>query len=465
MTAELFFILLYLAIQLGIGVWISRRIRTESDYLIAGRQLGYVLATFSIFATWFGAETIVGAASTAYDEGVSLGSAEPFGYALCLILMGLVFAVPLWRQGLTTLADLFRTRYSVSVERIAAIILIPSSILWAAAQVRAFGHVISTASTWNVEVAIGLAAGFTILYTMFGGLLVDAITDVMQGVIVLIGLVVLLVFVLVQLDSGPGIAGALQQSKGITLLPHAGSHPLAIAEAWAIPVFGSVLATELVGRIIATRTGVMARRTPLMAAGLYLFAGVIPVTVGLLAAGLGVHIGDSEQVVPLIARELMPTIVYAAFIGAFVSAILSTVDSTLLTASGLLSHNLIVPLARVTDEGTKVLIARGGVILFGLIAYALAVSAEGVFVLVEQASALGSSGAFVVICFALFTRVGGPKAALATLLVGVVSYSVGSMTAFQYPFLLSLALSLFTYLTVAALEGQGGWTVQAAARG
>ena len=158
MTTTLAAVLCYLAVQLGIGVWVSRRIRSESDYLVAGRQLGPVLATFSIFATWFGAETIVGSAGTTWREGLSAASAEPFGYGLCLIVMGLVFAVPLWRRQLTTLADLFRTRYSVPVERLAAVILVPSSILWAAAQIRAFGQVLSTvAPTIALDLAIGVA--------------------------------------------------------------------------------------------------------------------------------------------------------------------------------------------------------------------------------------------------------------------------------------------------------------------
>src|SRR5688572_23893054 len=122
-----------MVLQFGIGLWVSRRIRSESDYLLAGRQLTLGLATFSIYATWFGAETIVGSAGRAYRDGVSFGSAEPFGYGLCIALMGLIFAAPLWRRGLTTLADLYRERYSVMAERVAAVILIPSSVLWAAA--------------------------------------------------------------------------------------------------------------------------------------------------------------------------------------------------------------------------------------------------------------------------------------------------------------------------------------------
>lgn len=176
-------IVAYLGVQFGIGLWASRRVRTEDDDLVAGRRLGYPLAVFSLFATWFGAETVMGAAGRTYAQGLSLTSAEPFGYALCLFLLGLVFAAPLCRRGLTTLADLFRQRYSPGVERLAALLLIPSSLLWAAAQMRAFGQVLSHASALPVDAALIVAAGFCVLYTAFGGLLADAVTDLVQGVL------------------------------------------------------------------------------------------------------------------------------------------------------------------------------------------------------------------------------------------------------------------------------------------
>jgi SSS family transporter len=453
MTPTLVLVLLYMLLQLGIGVWVSRRIRTESDYIIAGRSLGYTLATFSIFATWFGAETVVGSAGNAYSGGVSLGSAEPFGYGLCLILMGLIFAVPLWRRRLTTLADLFRTRFSPTVERVAALILVPSSILWAAAQVRAFGQILSTASAgWNVELAIGIAAVFTITYTMFGGLLVDAITDVIQGVVVTIGLAVVFALVVLELGGLEGFRGALQQSQGFALLPREQMSGWAIAEEWAIPIFGSVIATELVGRIIATRTAHVARSSSLMAGAMYIMVGTIPLLIGLVAVAFPLELNHAEQVVPVVARELLPTIAYAAFVGAVISAILSTVDSTLLTASALFSHNLVVPIVRITDERRKVLVARGGVFLFGIVAYLLALTAEGVFALVEQASAFGSAGALVVVCFGLFTSFGGRKAALVTLVAGTAGYLAFAAAQVTTPFLNSLALSLACYLLIAAIE-------------
>ena len=445
----------YLAIQFAIGFWVSRSIRTEDDYLLAGRKLGYPLAIFSIFATWFGAETIVGSGSRAYREGVSLASSEPFAYALCLILMGLVFAVPLWHRRLTTLADLFRTRYSVTVERLAAITLIPSSVLWAAAQVRAFGSVLATSSPLETEAAVAVAAAVVIAYTVFGGLMADAMTDVVQGVILILGLVVLGAVVLDDVGGIRGAAAAIAAGGRIKL----GSLPdgplLATLERWAIPVCGSVVATELVARIIATPTPTVARRSALIAGVMYLMVGLIPVFIGVVGLTPSSPLSDPEQLIPALALDLLPTALYAAFVGAFISGILSTVDSTLLVPAALLSHNLVMPLLRSQDERLKVRLARAGVVTFGVLAFFLARHAKGVFALVEQASAFGSAGSLVVVSFGLFTRWGGARTAAATLVAGVAVYVLGVAAAWSYPFLVSLAASLGTYGLGAILEKPG----------
>jgi Na+/proline symporter len=445
-------ITLYMVLQFGIGVWVSRRIRTEADYILAGRTLGYALTTFSIFATWFGAETIVGSAGRAYRDGVSIGSAEPFGYGLCLILMGLIFAAPLWRRQLTTLADLYRQRFSPGAERLAAILLIPGSVLWAAAQIRAFGHVLSISSDGlNVETALAIAAGFTILYTAFGGMLADAITDVIQGLLLAVGLVILLIAVLPHVGGGPNQI-AFDPARVNLLPPHESG--LAILERWAIPVAGSVIATELVGRVLAARSPLVARRSALLAGGMYIALGAIPLLIGVIGPQIAPNLADGEQLLPYIARNVLPGALYVVFAGALISAILSTVDSTLLVSSALLSHNIVMPLLRITDERTKVLVARAGVLTFGVGAYFFARGASGVFELVEEASAFGSAGALVTVAFGLFTTWGGGRTAIATLAAGVGSYVAASVIGSETPFLLSLVASLGCYLVGAALERQ-----------
>lgn len=433
-------ILGYVVLQLAVGAWVSRRVRTEEDYLVAGRRLGLPLATFTIFATWFGAETCIGAAGSIYEHGLAGGRADPFGYLLCLVLMGFVFAVPLWKRRLTTFADFFRVRYSPAVERLAVLLIVPGSLLWGAAQIRAFGQVLSASSGIDVGWTISLAAGVVIVYTMSGGLLADAWTDVVQGIALIVGLGVLLGAVAAK--NGVAVFTAIEPAR----LNLFGGGFLENLEAWAIPVLGSAIAAELVARIIASRSPQVAQRATFTAAGVYLLVGLVPVALGLAGAALVPGLEHPEQILPQLAQRYLPGMLYAVFAGALVSAILSTVDSTLLVAASLVSHNIVVPLRRGMTERGKVRVARAGVAVFGILAYVLAMHAEGVYALVEEASAFGSAGIVVVTVLGLFTRFGGAGSALAALAGGVATWVLGAYVLdVAYPYLASLAVALAAY--------------------
>lgn len=321
-------------------------------------------------------------------------------------------------------------------------LLVPSSVLWAGAQIRAFGQVLATVSPISSETAIGIAALFVVAYTMFGGMLADAITDVIQGIVLSLGLAVMLIAVVLQAGGVEASLRLVMSSGKIDLAPATAGPWYTTLEAWAIPVLGSVAATEVVSRVIASRSAVVAQRASLAAGGLYLGVGSIPVMIALVGGPVVGPMGDPEQLLPTIARDLLPTVFFAIFAGGLISAILSTVDSTLLVASGLVSHNLIVPLARITDERTKVRLARAGVVIFGLCAYALALHAQGVFALVQEASAFGSAGIVVTVGFALFTQAGSPRTAAATLLGGILGYVGARMIELPIPFLTSLVVAL-----------------------
>jgi SSS family transporter len=440
----------YIAAQLAIGVAVSRRIRTEDDYLVAGRSLGPVLATFTVFATWFGAETCIGAAGAVYEHGLAGGSSDPFGYGICIIVTGLVFAVPLWRLRLTTLADLFRLRFDASVERLAVLLLVPTSLFWAAAQVRAFGQVLSAASGVETEVTVTVAAAVVIAYTICGGLLADAWTDVVQGFALIVGIAAL--FIAVAKAEGLGLLASLD--PGALDVRGAGEPSLlAIAEEWAVPVVGSMVAAEIVARMVATRSAAVARNATVVAGGAYLVIGLVPVALGLVGALVLPGLDDPEQILPLLAQRYLSTGLFVLFAGALVSAILSTVDSALLVAAGLVSHNLIAPLRPALDERGKVRLARLCVACFGIVAYVMAMRAERVYELVEQASAFGSAGIVTVVAFGLFTPLGGTASAVASLLGGVITWVAGAYVLdLPYPYLTSLAVAAGGYV-LAALAG------------
>ena len=441
-------VLLYIVAQLGIAFWFSHRNRNEVDYLLAGRSLGPWMATFTVFATWFGAETCVGAAGEAYAHGISGVIADPFGYTAGIVLTGVFFAGVLWRRGIVTLADLFRQRYGIGVERLAAIIMIPGSVMWAAAQIRAFGQVLASASDLGLLAAITLAAAVVIAYTAIGGMWADAVTDLVQGIVLIAGVLALgAVFVSL------GGLRELAALPAASFDPMRGRSAVSLLDTLAVPIFSTIAAQELVSRVLAVRGARLARRATVAAGALYLSIGMLPVAIGLGAAGIIGAGRNHEQVLALFAQQQLPMPLYVLFLGALVSAILSTLSGALLVAGSLAAHNVLLPLAPRMTEKTKLRANRWAVIAFGVIAYFIALSSESMYALVQESSGLGSAGILIMMLFALWGgRLGGPASAYAALIAGTgVFVLADSVLELQGSYLLALAAALAGYLVCVPL--------------
>lgn len=446
------FIFIYLLLQLGIGYWVSRRISSDTDYFLAGRSLGPFYASMSLFATWFGAETCMGSSAAIFEHGLSGSRADPFGYALCLVLFGLLLAKPLRDMELTTLGDFYRIRYSGAVEKLAVLIMVPTSLLWAAAQVRAFGQILAAVSPLDPVMGVTVAAAFVVAYTFLGGLMGDVITDVLQGFILLLGLLVLFVAVISHMG-GPYEALMQIQMEQLSLLKE-GEGFLARLDTWAVPIFGSLVAQELVSRSLATRSGEIARSSSFWAAGIYLSVGLLPVIIGLLGPHLQVNVPHTDQFLPTLAEMFLSPWAYVFFAGALVSAILSTVDSTILTISAFLTHNLGGSRYYDLSSSSQLRISRLLVVLCGGIAYVLALSADGIYDLVLEASAFGTSGLLVVTVVGVWIKKAGLKrAALFCVLAGIIStLMLRAVPITEAPFITSAGVSLVVFIITALFE-------------
>lgn len=446
-------IIAYIVLQLGIGLAVSRGIRSETDYLVAGRRIGLPLVAFSMFATWFGAETCISASGKFYDEGLFGGTTDPFGYALALFVFGIFLAAPLWRKGLTTLADLFRERFSPGVERFAALMMIPTSVFWAAAQIRAFGQVLDATSGFGVTACVTFAAVVVIVYTCTGGLMADVVTDLIQGAVIIVGLVV--VFSLVWASGEIRFTETWREldPEKLRWFGAEGVSRWEVVELWALTIGGSIVAQELVMRSLGARSASVARNGALLGGGIYLSVGLIPAFLGLMGAQLLPGLENPEHFLPKLAQRFLPPVLFVLFAGALVSAILSTVDSTLLAASSLASHNFLASLKPDLTDRQKLRAARVGVAVFGLIAYGLALGAERIFDLVQQANGVGSAGICVLLIGGLFTRFGGVRAGFAALTAGLGVWIYGTYVgAWACTYLLSLAAAVAGYVVFGMME-------------
>ena len=440
----------YFVVQLGIGWWASRRIAGEVDYLVAGRRLGLWMVAGSLFATWFGAETVMGSSSAIADEGLSGGRADPFGYALCLVGMAFLIAYRMRDHGYVTLGDFFRERYGRLVELLAVVIMVPTSVMWAAAQLLAFGEVIVVVSDIDLQVALIVSLAMVVGYTVLGGLLSDVVTDLFQGAIVIIGLVLLLGFVF----AAAGGIGTAVSSISLDQLHLVGEDEslLAALDSWMVPIVGSLVAQEAISRFLGAKSPSIARKACFAAAGLYLTVGLIPVIIGLIAANLDSNLVFDDTFLPLLAEDLMPPVLFVIFIGALVSAILSTVDSTLLAVSALVTRNIIDPLTPNASERQRVTTARLIVVIAGVAAYVMATGSDSIYGLVETASSYGTAGIAVTVVIGLWSGFGGPRAALAALIAGLAGTVIFGAYYEDVSFILSLIVSAISFVAVAAVE-------------
>ena len=452
MNPVLLGILGYVVVQFAIGAYYSRRMASDRDYITAGRSLTLPLVAFSVFSTWFGAEAIVTSAGEVYSHGLAGGKVDPFGYAAAVVAVGLLLASRLWLTHATTFTDVIRQRFSPAAERLFVIVLLPGSIFWAAAQIRAFGQILSSTSSLDVNQAIVIAAVLVAVYAAVGGLLADAVTDVVQGVVVILGLAVLTALVVANLGGAGASLASVTPDRLIWFGADEGG-AMAIAEKLTITICGSLVSVELISRFLGARSAAVARNGTIIGGVMYLVVGLMPLYIGLVGPNLIAGLAEPEQIVPRTAELLLPVGGYAIFAGALVSAILSVVHAALHAPAAQVSHNIVVRYLPDLGGRGRLTAVRLTVVALSLVALVLALRVERIRDLVEIASAIGSAGAVVVVAFGLFTRIGGSASATATLVTGGVVWAVAKFIfAVPAPYLLALAVSAAVYLVVARAE-------------
>jgi Na+/proline symporter len=446
----------YLVIQLGIGVYAARGVGTEADYVVAGRSVGLVLGMFSMFATNFGAETVIGSSAAVAADGLAGGRADPFGYTICWTLMAIFVAYQLRSREYVTVGDFFRERYGVAIEKLVVVIMVPGSLIWAAAQMMAFGQILSVVSHIAVGHAIIIATTLIVIYTTIGGMKGDILTDFVQSIVIIVGLALLGWFVMRHAGGfGASIATIRPEQLHFT---RPGESLLKRLDVWMIPILGSLVMQEAAGRILSMKSPAMARRAAFGSAAIYLVVGLIPVYIALVGAHFDFTIAHRDEYLPNLAQRLLPLPLFIVFIAALVSAILSTVNSTLLAFATLTSQNLLFPAMKNLTERREILITRGLVLLAGPFTCLLALGGENIFEMAQLSSSLGLAGVLTAFFAGLWVKRGGALAAGLGLVTGMTVSLLGSVAfdeAWDAPFLYSVAAAIAAHAVGIGVERSG----------
>jgi SSS family transporter len=429
----IWFVILYLLFSVGVGIYASTRVHNSRDFVVAGRNLPLPIVTATVFATWFGAETVLGISATFVKEGLGGVVADPFGASMCLVIAGLFFAPLLYRMNILTIGDYYRIRYNRTVELIMTICIMLSYLGWVSAQVTALGLVFNMVSGGAVDQQTGMYIGTAIVlgYTMFGGMWSVALLDFVQMTVIMTGMLLIAVFISGDVGGVGHVVDHAQAAGKLQLFPSGGY------EAW-IPfigagitmMLGSIPQQDVFQRMTSAKTEKIAVRGSVLGGVLYFAFAFVPMFLAYSATLIDPEYfgklieSDSQMVLPNLILQHTPLVAQVFFFGALLSAIMSTASATLLAPSVMFTENILKHFAfKHMSDQQMLRTMRIIVLTFGVIVLAFALqSNESIFKMVENAYKVTLVGAFVPLAFGLYWKRASNQGALLSIVLGLGSW-------------------------------------------
>ena len=420
----LIFIGIYLLLNVAIGVWAARRVKNTSDYLLAGRQLPFYVSTAVVFATWFGSETLLGASSEFAENGLLGVIEDPFGAALCLVLVALFFAKKLYRMRLLTFGDFYRVRYNRTTELIASFFLVISYFGWVAAQLVALGIMLNLISGLSLSTGVLIGAFVVVVYTFMGGMWSVSVTDFVQTIMIIGGLVFVTILITRQLPFSEVTKDL--PADFFTFLPQKYSVPswLNYLAMWITIGLGSIPQQDVFQRVMSAKSEKVAVWSSLAAGLLYLTIALLPLVLTLYARVLhpeDLH-GDTQLLLPNLILSSSSIWVQVLFFGALISAIISTASGAILAPAAILSENIFKPFFGYITDKQLLMLSRICVLLVSAVSLYLALLKSNIFELVSSSSALSLVSLFVPLVAGLRARPVSPLAAIISMLTGMAAW-------------------------------------------
>lgn len=395
--------------------------------MLAGRSLPLMLSASAMFATWFGSETVFGASSEFLKGGLYAVIEDPFGAALCLILFGLFFARKLYNMNLLTLGDYFEVRFGKRTELVASIFLAPPYAGYIAAQLVAMGLILNVITGLEVWQGVVISAFVVTFYTYIGGMWAIAMTDFIQSIIIIVGLIAL-AFVLS--TKAGGVTAVLSEvpAENFKFLPSwDGKEIVTYVAAWSVLGLGSLPSQDVFQRAISSDSAKTAVRSCFIAAGMYITIAMLPLFISLCAKHLYPDIAttDTQLTLPRMVIQHTNIFIQVLFFGSLLSAIMSTTSSSVLAPASILSENLIRPLVKMKlNDKQMLLLTRSCVLLFSVVATLMACLRSNIYELVGESSILSLVSLFAPLTFGLYWKRTSSTGAVISMICGFIAWVI-----------------------------------------
>jgi solute:Na+ symporter, SSS family len=430
-------VVLYLLVTIAIGLWAARRVHNSKDYLVAGRSLPLYMSAATVFATWFGAETVLSVSATFAKDGLGGIIADPFGASFCLVFVALFFARAFYRMDLLTIGDFYRKRYNKTVEVITSVAITASYLGWTSAQLTALGLVFWVLSGGAISLNTGILIGaaIVVVYTIFGGMWSVALTDLFQSVVILLGLTAV-AWLVGDMAGGPAkVIAAASEAGKFEFWPKAGAKEwLAFLAAWMTLAIGSIPQQDVFQRVTSAKDEKTAVRGTLIGAAVYFCFAFVPIFIAfaalvidpgyekLFAAEDGREI---QRILPDLILNKTPVWAQVLFFGALLSAILSTASGALIAPTSLFTENVVRPFVPGMSDRQFMLLLRVILVTFTLAALLFALNSKStMYEMVQNAYKVTLVSCIVPLAAGIFWKRANIPGAVLSVVFGLLSWTI-----------------------------------------
>ncbi|SDJ13569.1 sodium:solute symporter family protein [Natribacillus halophilus] len=426
-VTETIIIVIYLIVVILMGIYFSRRaLSTEDDYWAAGRRINSFVGAFALFAALASASSLMGAVGSGVEFGLPFFFAYGFGAIGILPLLLFVAAGQLRRSGVRTLPEYFSKRYGQSVQIIAAVIVVISMTFYMVPQLTASGLIGQYVLGIEYTTAVILIGASFILYAAIGGMWAITYTDLVQGMLIVVGLFVLAVVIFID----HGGFGSLVQSA-LAVDPDFGSVQLGWMSYFGIFIsflFFGIVSPSAVMRNFTSTSAKIARRTALGACFLYLLVFVFGLFIAIAGVNLDIlgTVDNTDMIFIAVIEHYLPSILAGIMLAGLIAAIMSSADAMLLAVSAGVAQDIYKgAINKRAKEKTVTIIGLICMLIAGFIGLLIALEPPQLIAIMVGwvGGALLSTFAFPVILGIWWSRANTPGA-IAGILGGGITFLV-----------------------------------------
>ena len=350
-TQALIIVIGYLVGMLVIGYIVGKlKIKDADDYMVAGRRMGLFMVAFSLSANNIGGGSTTGLAGKAYTTwGMS---AVWYVLAASIAMIPLAYFAPKIRKTMAvTIPEVVGRRFGKFSSGFSAVLNILALFCLTSSQIAASGSVVSVLTGIDTRICLIIAGVVVILYTTFGGMIADQISDLVQFLIILLGLAIATPFVIKGCGGWSAIASKLP------------SEQLSFTKIGWVAIIGYIFnyfctflsGPEMISRFESAKDEKTAQRASLLSAVLMAAMAVFPTLLGLAALSVKESIGNpaSGSAMMAVTQAYAPTIITGIVSAAIISATMSSADSNLLCMSTMIINDLYLPYSGKKLDGMK----------------------------------------------------------------------------------------------------------------